>query len=179
MEEFMTEEDGIGSRGRESENHFAAIRKNEGVEAERRALAAAAALPYIPENEGTDKFEQMLALISDPAAAKARYTALVAATEEAKRATDEAVAARQALDAQKREHQAALDDAQSTHQRRIARESAEHAEKCEKRERALAQREGAMQAAEDRLRALTEAAEKARGDFERRLASLNAAAAAA
>ena len=36
-------EQGIGSPGRETENHFAAIRKYEGVEAEKAARAAAAA----------------------------------------------------------------------------------------------------------------------------------------
>ena len=36
-------EQGIGSPGRETDNHFAAIRKYEGVEAEKAARAAAAA----------------------------------------------------------------------------------------------------------------------------------------
>jgi hypothetical protein len=117
----MTEQ-GIGSALQSSENHFRAIGRNEGPEAERRARAAASGQLYMPEEAGGAKtVEALLALVSDPAAAKARHAELAAATDEAKRAVAEANAAREALLAERAAHRAALDDADAAHRATIAR----------------------------------------------------------
>jgi hypothetical protein len=168
---------GIGAPGNVNENHFAAIRKHEGVEAERRARAAAAGLPYVPEHTGTDKFEQLLALVGNPEAARARYEEIVAATDEAKRAVNEAVEARQALDTHKREHQAALDDAHAEHRRAIARREAEHIAGCEQRERELNAREAKLREAEAEHAAAVEAFAGEKAEIERRMHHIRAAAA--
>jgi hypothetical protein len=181
----MTEQ-GVGAAGYESENHLAAIRRSEGPEAEQAARDRARhrvlgiePVPPSPAKSGALKpLHDLLAFVADPMASRQMLDQLERSTKDAHAATDRAFAAKAELDAQAKNHQGKLDDAHAEHQRRISRERTEFDEDCKRRDMALTQREAAMQAAEDRLKAATEAADAAKADFERRLAALNKAAAA-
>jgi hypothetical protein len=186
-EETRMTELGVGAPGRETENHFLAIGRREGPEAERAARERARHLrlgikpvPASPAKSGALKpLHDLLAFIADPAASRELLEQLERSTQDAHDATDRAFAAKAELDDRAKTHQGELDTAREDHLRRLSRERTEFDEDCKRRDLALTQREGAMQAAEDRLKAATEAAERARADFERRLTSLNNAAAAA
>jgi hypothetical protein len=170
-------ETGIGSAAQPSENHFAAIRRNEGVEAERRARAAATGQLYMPEERGGAKtVEALLALVSDPVAATARHEELVAATEVAKRSVAEANAAREALIAERAAHRVALDDADAEHRAAIARREAELDANYGPLARELALREAVHREAEASHAAAVEEFAATKADVERRMQHIRAAA---
>jgi hypothetical protein len=150
----------IGAPGYETENHFAAIRKSEGPEAEKAARAKAAGLPEVPALSDTKSLNDLLALVADPAATRALIERITTASEAARVDREQALAERERLRAQVSEHQAQLDGLQGEHDRRHACERDEHLRKISagenklaQRERVLAQREAVTKVTEDKLTA--------------------------
>jgi hypothetical protein len=94
----------------------------------------------------------LLAAIADPAAARERLDQLVAATEKAHAATEEARAAQAAIGEARQHHQAKLDADKEAHRRRLVEMQGELAAELEERARVLAPREAAVRAAEETLR---------------------------
>ena len=131
-------------------------------------------VPPLPPPTDLAPFFNLLALIADPKAVKARLTELSSATEEARAAIATARDELARLDEVRSTHQQNLDEAAEQHRRTIEREKTQHAEKSAARDRDLAKREAEMRDAEDKLKAETKATAELKSELERRIERIRA-----
>lgn len=134
-------------------------------------------IPPPPSPRDLEPFFQLLALIADPKGTQARLDQLAAASLAAQTLIDEAAQAKKDIGAERAAHDQAISQERAAHDAQLARQRAASLSESDARERALIQREADVKALEVLAKSDADAAAKMKADLERRLKTINAAAA--